>query len=49
MLINCLIISDNKTKYKLKSFFYTFNIPVMYFSQRVYIKPYKYFDYIHNK
>jgi hypothetical protein len=48
ILINCIIIIDKK-KYKLKSFFSTFNIPLVYFSQKLYIKFHKYVDDIHNK
>jgi hypothetical protein len=38
-----------RIKYKLKSIFYIFNVPLMYISQKNYIKPYKYVDNIHNK
>jgi len=47
ILINCIIIIDKKKK--IKPFFYTFNIPLVYFSQKLYIKPYKYVDDIHIK
>jgi hypothetical protein len=41
-------MKNNDNKYHFESFFYTFNIPLMYFSQKHYIKPYKYVDNIHD-
>jgi hypothetical protein len=38
-----------KLDINLNNWFYAFNMPLMYFSQKIYIKPYKYIHNIDNK